>query len=381
MNRIDLDYIIRVRRELHQVPEIGYDLDETLKIIRRELDELGISYTEKYGISSIVATINEGVGNQTIALRADIDALPIQEQSGLPFSSKHPGKMHACGHDCHAAMLLGTAKALKKMEKEIKCCIKLIFQSAEEGPGGAKPICDSGLMDEVDTILACHVNTLKPAGLLHLNKTCMNASSHGFKIHLHGKSAHVARPQQGIDAIAMAARIYNDIQVMRARELDPFEPVVVGIGEIHGGAANNIICDNVMMHGTIRAMNTQVDEYVYRRITDICDSVTKELGASFEIETTKFYPCLFNDHKTVDKLVASAEKLYGAGCVAERPKSMGAEDFAYYSLLKPAAMVSLGVQPDDGRMIPLHNGKTVINEKALDVAPNLFVQYILDYME
>ena len=137
----DKQYIIDIRRELHQIPEVGFDLPKTLSVVRRELEKIGLPYTEEFGTSSIVATLNQGVGNKTIAIRADIDALPIQEETGLPYASTHPGKMHACGHDCHTAMLLGTAKRLKDMEKEINCCVKFIFQAAEEGPGGAKGIC------------------------------------------------------------------------------------------------------------------------------------------------------------------------------------------------------------------------------------------------
>ena len=376
----DKQYIIKIRRELHQIPEIGFDLPKTLAVVRRELDAMGLPYTESFGKSCIVATLNEGVGNKTIAIRADMDALPIQEETGLPFASQHPGKMHACGHDCHTAMLLGTAKKLKEMEKEIKCCVKFVFQSAEEGPGGAKTLCDDGFMDTVDMMIGCHIYPNQPAGTILLNNTCQSASSHGFRIHLYGKSCHVANPNRGIDAIAMAVRIYNDIQIMRARELNPIDPVVIGIGEIHGGHANNVVCDYVMMHGTIRTHRNDLDEHIYKRIEQIAECVGKDMGGSAVVETTKFYPVLINDPNVSDAILQAVENTVGKDMLKEKPLTMGAEDFAYYTLYKPSAKFGLGVMPADGHYASLHNGKMTVNEDVLDVAPNVFIQFVLDNM-
>lgn len=377
---VDKDYIIRIRRELHQIPEVGYDLPKTLTVVRRELDAIGIPYTEKYGKSSIIATLNEGVGNKTIALRADMDALPVQEETGLPYSSTHPGKMHACGHDAHTAMLLGTAKALKEMASEINCCIKFVFQSAEEGPGGAKPICDDGFMDDVDMIIASHVYPDQEAGTLEINKTCQYASDHTFKIHLHGKSAHVSQPHNGVDAIAMAARVFSDIQIMRARELNPIEPVIIGIGEFHGGTACNIICDHVVLHGTVRTINNDTDAYIIRRIQEIAASVAADMGGAAEIELGKFYPALRNDHALVDEINKSAAKIIGEENVRDHPIAMAGEDFSYYTLFKPGALFNFGAMVEDGNCAPLHNGKMCINESVLDLPPKIFIQFIRDQM-
>jgi amidohydrolase len=379
--KADKQYIIQMRRQLHQIPEIGYDLPKTLALIRRELDAMGLPYTEEYGTSSIIATLNEGVGNKTIALRADTDALPVQEETGLEFASTHPGKMHACGHDCHTAMLLGTAKVMSENADKIKCCVKFVFQASEEGPSGAKRICEDGFMDQVDMIIGCHIVPDKPAGWILTNKTCCNAGSHGFKIFLEGKSCHVARPQQGVDAIAMAARVYTDIQIMRARELDPFEPVVIGIGEIHGGNANNVVCDQVMMHGTIRTQRDEVDKLIYRRIEEIAQNVARDMGGTARVETSKYNPALRNDHYLADAIWDAGVKVVGAENVREKPLSMGAEDFSHYTYYKPGAMFNLGVMPADGNFAPLHNGKMLVNEDVLDVTPNLFIQFVLDQME
>lgn len=377
--KIDKDYIIRIRRELHQVPEIGFDLPKTLAIIRRELDAIGLPYTERFGTSSIVATLNEGK-RKTIALRADTDALPVQEQTGLPFASTIPGQMHACGHDCHTAMLLGAAKALKEMEAEIGCCVKFVFQACEEGTGGAKRICDDGFMDDVDQIIACHIMPNHSAGMLLIGQSCINASSHSFRIHLQGKAAHVARPHQGVDAIAMGVRVYNDIQIMRAREMDPFEPVVIGIGEFHGGSANNVICDEVMLHGTVRALSDEVDAKIFRRMEEIVQSVSQDMGGSGWVESYNYTPCVINHPDVRDSLRKAAQQVVGNSQVKERPGSMGAEDFAFYLQHKPGAMFHLGVAPDMENTIPLHSGKLIIDEDALDTGAKVFVQFVLNEM-
>lgn len=377
---IDKDYIIKIRRQLHQIPEVGFDLPKTIELVCKELDAMEIPYTRDIGKSCVIATLNEGVGNKTIALRADMDALPIEEETGLPFSSTHPGKMHACGHDTHTAMLLGTAKALKAMEKNIKCCVKFVFQSAEEILGGAKSICDTGFMDSVDEIIGCHINPEHPTGTILQSRGCDSACSRGFEIHLYGRSSHVARPHLGIDAIAMATRVYSDIQFMRARELNPIDSAVVGIGSIHGGETGNILCDHVVMIGTIRTTSTEVNDYIYRRLGEIAACVSADMGGTAQVNTLRYSPALYNDLSVADNLVAAAKKI-GISEFLPKPGSMGGEDFAYYLQHKPGAMFDLGVKVPDKPTVPLHNGKLILNEDALDIAPKIFIQYILDQME
>ncbi len=378
---IDKQYIINVRRELHQVPERGFNLPKTFAIIRRELEAIGLPYTEEWSDASIVATLNEGKGNKVIALRADNDGLPIQEETGLPFSSTIEGQMHACGHDTHTAMLLGAAKALKEMEDEIKCCVKFVFQGPEEGPSGARAVCENGLMDTIDEIIGCHISPTAPLGTIRLNKRCMNASAHGFEITLRGKSAHVARPQQGIDAIAMAARVYTDIQIMRAREMDPLKPVVIGIGTFHGGTAANILCDEVKLTGTIRALDAETDEKAWRRIGEICETVARDMGGSAEIKELSFTPAVINNPEIAGAIVEAAEKVVDPALInADKETSMGAEDFSRFINCKPGAMFALGAAPTPDAKIPLHNCKVILNEDALDITPKIFVQYVLDRM-
>ena len=379
--QIDKDYIIRVRRELHKVPELGFELPKSLAIIRRELDAIGIPYTEEIGRSCIIATLNEGVGNKTIAIRADFDGLPIQEETGLEFSSTHPGMMHACGHDTHAAMLLGTAKAMKAMEKDIKCCVKFIFQSAEEILGGAKTICETGFMDQVDEIIACHVYTDTLLGAVKINRNCNSACSRGFKLHLYGKAAHIARPDRGVDAVAMAFRVYNGIQALRVSEMNPIEPVIIGVGSIHGGEVNNIVCDHVVMDISVRTQHTELDSRIYQRITHIAQSVAEDMGGRAELETYKYSPALRNDPVIADAVENAAMKIVGKDMIQVKKDAMGGEDFAYYLQHKPGCIFGLGVHDPDLPYTPGHNSKMYINESALDVAPKVFIQYVLDRME
>ncbi|MBR7116249.1 MAG: amidohydrolase [Clostridia bacterium] len=377
----DKDYIISIRRELHRYPEVGFDLPKTLSIIRRELDKLGIPYTERYGKSSIVATLAKGRGTKVIALRADIDALPIKEDTGLEFASLHDGMMHACGHDTHCAMLLGAAKMLKACEGELPCEVRLFFQAAEEyAPGGAKLMCEDGCMDDVDAIIGAHIDPDIPLGTIALNYGAMSASSHGFYLDFKGRSCHVSTPQKGVDAIAMACRAFMDIQVMRARELDPKAPVVLGIGEFHGGNANNVVCDSVHLHGTIRATSNPVDEYVYRRIGEIAESVARDMGGSAEITTSKHYPSIINDPKLAKNVVSIGKRLLGEEAVDDNKECMmGGEDFAFYTLRKPGVFFHIGMRSNKYEFAPWHNPKFIVDEDALTVGPEMFFAFAMEY--
>ena len=374
----DHEYITSLRRELHEIPEVGFDLPKTLAVVRRELDALGIPYTEKYGKSSLVASLGRADSKKTVALRADMDALPMEENTGLPFSSKHKGCMHACGHDCHTAMLLGTAKMLKAIEGDLPCRVLLVFQAAEEyAPGGAYLMCEDGVCEGIDVILGLHVNPRFPVGTVAFNSREMSASSHGFFLEVYGKSSHVASPHRGVDAIALACRIYNDIQVMRSRELDPLLPALVGIGEFHGGTANNILCDHVHMHGTIRALNENVDAYLYRRIGEIARSVAEDAGGRIELTTTKHYPVLINNSKVASDLARVVRGMEDITLIDDLDPSMGAEDFAFFTRRIPGVYFRIGAKNGD-EVIPLHNNRFSPSEEALTVGPRIFLQYIME---
>lgn len=373
------DYIVALRRELHRIPEVGFDLPKTLAVVKRELDAMGIPYTDRYGRSSLVGYLGSETAEKTVALRADMDALPVTERTGLPFASIHEGRMHACGHDCHTAMLLGTAKMLKAVEASLPCRVLLIFQAAEEfAPGGASLMAEDGVLDGVNAVVALHVNPTKKVGEVGINNHVMSASSHGFHLDIYGKSAHVATPHRGVDAIALACRIYNDIQIMRSREMNPFLPALVGIGEIHGGTANNVICDHVRMHGTIRAHDTETDAYLYRRIGEIASAIAEDAGGRAELTTTKHYPVLRNDPRVASYVARSANRaLHHAKIDVDITPSMGAEDFAFFTERIPGAYFRLGCTEGD-EVIPLHNDRFSPSEEMLVFGPAIFYQYVMD---
>lgn len=360
--------------------EVAFELPETLTIIRRELDAMGIPYTEKYGKSSIVGYIARGRGG-VIALRADIDGLPINEETGLSFASKNEGKMHACGHDTHAAMLLGTARMLKACEDELPCEVRLFFQAGEEAaPGGAKLMCEDGCMDGVDAIIGAHIDSEIPLGHISLNYSNMSAASHGFYIDVYGKSCHVSTPQNGVDAIAMACRIFSDIQFMRARELNPKAPVVIGIGEFHGGSANNVVCDHVHMHGTIRSTDNEIDDYIYRRIGEICNAAARDLGGRCEVSTSKHYPSIKNTPEIAREIVEIGRDILGEECVCDTKECMmGGEDFSFYVQRSKGAFFHIGMRSDKYTFAPAHNSKFFVDEDALTTGPLIFFEFVRRY--
>ena len=380
MIRADKDYIVNARRALHRIPELGFELEKTVSYVRGELIKLNIPFTEELGKSSIVATINPESTGKVIAIRADMDALPIEEKTGLEYSSSHPGKMHACGHDCHTAMLLGTAKMLNEIKDQLTCKVKLIFQAAEEKGGGANLLCKDGVMKDVDFIIGCHVAAPADTGTILINRDVSNASSRSVKLVLKGKAAHVSAPHNGIDAIAMACRVFNDIQIMRAREVNPTKALVIGFGEIHGGTARNIICDEVVMNGTIRALDADSDAFAIKRIQEIAASVSKDMGGSYEIDCEQFYPVLKNNGEIAEKLIKIVKDKYGEEAFREKPVNMGAEDFAWYLQEKPGAMFSLGVHKPGADFVPLHNERFCPDEDALTIAPEIFTQFVLENM-
>ncbi len=376
-------FVINARRQIHMYPEIGFDLPKTLAFIKGELDKMGVEYTEKYGKSSIVATINPHK-SFTIGIRADIDALPIEEENELPFKSKIPGQMHACGHDAHAAIALDACRRLAEMRDKLDCCVKVLFQAAEEyPPSGAKLMAEDGVMDAIDCIVALHIDTGYDAGTIGLNAGDQNATSDGFHLEFYGKSAHVANQEKGSDAIIMAVKAITEIEFMVAKEIKAKDPVIFNVGAIHGGVANNVICDHCSLYCTLRTLKDENAEYILEKIKKIITNVADSSDGKAELVMNKHYPIVHNDESLTERVRLSAVNAIGAENVKPRSiQSMGGEDFSYFACLKPGCMFRLGVRNlETGAGGTLHNGKLTIDEKCLSVGSDVFVQFVLDNMK
>ena len=373
-------YVVSLRRELHEHAEIGFDLPETLAILRRELDALGVEYTETYGKSSIVATVNPEKSHFTIAVRADMDALPIEEMNDVPYKSCHKGIMHACGHDSHTAIAMATLRRVWEMREQINCRVKFLFQPAEEyEPSGAMLMARDGVMQDIDCIVGMHCDTNFPAGHLAITPGPQNATSDGFLLDFYGKSSHAARQHQGVDANVMALRAFMDIELMIAKEIHPKKPVVFNVGAIHGGNANNIICDHCSMFCTLRTWEDGVADYVLDKVKRIIEAVASTAGGSATYTPKKHYPIIQNNEKVTALFRAAGVKVVGEENMHVNARGMGGEDFSYFANEKPGAFMRLGVRNEEkGYTVGVHNGRFMLDEDALEYGVNTFVQFILD---
>lgn len=388
--------IRELRHELHKHAELEFDLPETRAIVEAELSRIGIPYTEKYAPCSVVGYLNYGeadpceapaVGEDghifTLGFRADMDALPILEKSGVPFSSVHPGIMHACGHDTHTAMLLGAAAALKKAEEDGalgKLRIKLLFQPNEEGEEtGSQVMIDNGVLDDVDMIYGQHIDMDTPTGTVLWIKGPAMAACHSYNITFHGKKAHATQPQEGHDAIAMALKACQDIYLMRARELSPFTPNIVSVGAIHGGTVHNIICDQVELKISTRYFHEDVNKLICSRIHQICENAAAELSGTVEIEDSAATYAVINDPYVADLALTAARKITTEDKIQEMHMRMGSEDFSCFQRVRPGAFFHLGGScPEKGCVGAVHNEAVVIDEDAFLTGSLLFTQLALD---
>ena len=377
-----VDYAITLRRELHEYPEIGFDLPKTLALVRRELDAMGIPYTEKFGKSSIVGTIGPEDAPFTIGLRADMDALPIQEEVDIPFASKNPGIMHACGHDAHTAILLATARELKAREQELTCRVKLLFTPAEEyiNPGCELMVQD-GVMDDIDCAVALHVAPSTPVGVIKTLSGGKNANSTGFTVEFFGKNSHAADQQNGKDAIAMAVEAYTALEIMCAKEFRALEPRIFNVGAFNGGTTNNIISDYCKMFCTLRTHSDTATEKFLRRTREICEGIATMQGGTAQVTVDKHMPYVLNDKTVTEKLEQAAEKLIGRENIQTRVRGMGGEDFSFMSRVKPCTQFDLGSKmTDPARVHPVHGPKFQLNEDCLAVGVQVFLQFVWDNM-
>lgn len=383
INSVDKEYILSLRHELHMYPELEFELPKTLALIRRELNAMNIPYTEEYGKSSIIAFLNPQCKGFSIALRADTDALPLTEKTELPYASKHPGIMHACGHDAHTAMLLGTAKALKSVENELTCKVVLIFQACEEGElSGAKLLVRDGITDMADVFVGMHIENWLEVGTVGICPGVCMAASHPLHIEFFGKSAHASLPQSGVDALAMAVETYNGIMQMKATQMNPFEQYICSVGMLSAGSTDNVIPDYAQIKVSLRTYDTNVEKFIVDNIRTVAENAAARRGGTIAFhEDTKALPLV--NHKVVsNRVLASAARIVGEDNVVTMPKKLSSEDFSFYAAKKPSAFLRLGTRNAAKGCTTLpHNNDFMLDEDALETGSRIFVQFVLDNME
>ena len=372
--------IIDWRRDFHQYPELGFDEHRTSKIIGEALKEMGLAPQMNVGKTGVTADLTFGEG-PTIALRADMDALPMQETSGLDFSSKHDGVMHACGHDGHMAMLLGAAKVLTQNGDSLDGTVRFIFQPAEEGAGGARYMIEDGCLDGVDEIYGIHVWNYQPVGEVGITDGPVLAAADMFEINIKGIGGHGAAPQGTIDAVVVASHLVQALQTIVSRNTNPLESTVVTIGTINGGHNFNIIADEVTLSGTARAYTEENRNLIKTRMTEIIDGVAKTFGAEISFDYEDGYPPTINHTDPVNKVLKAAERVVGEK--AGMPYlSMGGEDFSYYLQKIPGCFFFVGSAPNDQKLFetPHHCSHFTMDERALLVGPSIYLNLVDDLL-
>jgi amidohydrolase len=367
------------RRHIHQYPEAGFKEVETSSYIIKELSSMGIE-CHKTVDTGVVALI-KGKEGRTLAFRADIDALSLQEENDVSYASTVPGMMHACGHDAHATMLLGVAKVISSKKDLFKGNIKLLFQPAEEGPGGALPMIDAGVLENphVDAIVALHVIPDIESGKIALKYGQTHAATRSFTVVLKGKSGHAARPDRGVDAIVMSADVIQGFQKIISRQIEPREAALIGIGTIKGGYRSNIIADRVEMEGTIRTLSGDVQKKIPEFMKRVLDGIAISSGGDYEFNYTPGYPPGINHPEFTKFAEETAVKIMGRENVIVLSKSsMGGEDFSYFLQKVPGAFIRLGVGGPD-YTYPLHHPKFDLDENALVTGTTLLCQIACDF--
>lgn len=375
--------LLDIFRSLHRCPELGNRERRTAELIRRRLEELGIAYVPLLDTGT-VAVIRGGRPGRTVAFRADIDALPIPEETALPYASQCPGVMHACGHDFHTAALLGAAELLQRRREALPGNVKLFFQPDEEGDGGAARMIAAGCMENphVDAALCCHVESGIPTGTASVRSGPICAASNPFSIALRGAGSHGAKPHLGSDVIVAGAQLVSALQTISSRRVSPTEPVVVTVGSFHSGTAGNILPEQALLTGILRTMGGPARERVQADLRSITAGIAAAMGVSAEVDIFESYPGCRNDPAVTDLLRRAAGKILGPENVLELPEpSLGTDDFGYFSDAVPGCYYYIGVgSAQKGFTAPNHNPHFAADPDALPLAAAVEAQAALDFL-
>src|SRR5579872_670482 len=372
-----VDRTVEVRRAIHRHPELGFEEERTAALVESELDAIGVEH-RRVAKTGVVGIIRGAKPGHVVGLRADMDALPLDEQSGEPFSSEVPGKMHACGHDAHTAMLLGAARELVRTRDQLEGTAVLLFQPAEEGPGGALPMIEAGVMEnpKIEAVAMLHVDNRLDVGIVGVTPGVVNAAADEFHVTITGVGGHGAAPHRAVDTIPCAAATVLALQNIAARETDPLASVVVTIGTIQGGYRNNVIADHVKMTGTFRSHDAAIREQLETRARRIAENVAAAYNCKAKLEVFYMYPPVHNDIPMTEAFAVQMRHAYPGIRVESPPATMGGEDFAYFAERAPGTLVRLGVRNESQGIIHSgHSPKFRIDERALPIGIATLVEF------
>ncbi|MDC3423401.1 M20 family metallopeptidase [Aquibacillus sp. 3ASR75-11] len=378
----DKDTLINWRRKLHQHPEIGLEEFETSKFVQEQLKGLGLEDVQVIAKTGVVGLLKGEEPGPTVALRADMDALPIQDEKTVEYASKREGKAHLCGHDGHTTMLLGAVKILLATPPK-RGNVKFIFQPGEEGYFGAEKMIENGALEnpKVDAIAGLHVNPMVPTGHVTCSPKEVCAAADFFDLEIKGQGGHAAHPHLSTDSITIATEVISSLQQIVSRQLDPITSTVLTIGQIHGGTVNNAIASSVKIGGTVRTLDPDIRKTMKDRMEKIIKGITEGFGATYQFDYHYFYPQLINTASLIPTLKKSVEDVLGLEGYSVAKPSMGGEDFSFYIQKIPGVFFRLGVRNEDKNAVyPLHHPKFDLDEDALPYGASCLAQYALNYL-
>ena len=372
------DDLTEWRQDLHAHPELGFQETRTSDVVAAKLAEWGIEVTRGIAKTGIVGTLRCGTSGRAIGIRADMDALPIEEATGLAYASQNPGRMHACGHDGHTTMLLGAARYLAET-RNFDGTVHFIFQPAEEGPGGGRVMVEEGLFERFpcDMVFGAHNDTTMPVGELAAVAGPVNAAADQFWIHIHGTGGHAARPQGAIDPVVIGSHIVLALQSVVSRRTNPLEAAVLSICQFHAGTTDNVIPEVASLNGTVRTLKPDVREEMQRLLTEIATITARAHGAEAVVEYERGYPCVVNDGEASERAALAAARVLGESkIIRERPPVMGAEDFSYMALAVPGCFVRIGQAGRDKGGVPVHHPRYDFNDEILPIGASVWAALV-----
>lgn len=379
------DHLVQWRRHIHQQPELGFEEEQTAAFIHDRLTEWGISHQCGVAKTGIVATIvGEGGPGPVLGIRADMDALPVQEENEVPYRSQIPGKMHACGHDGHVAIALGTAYHLQQ-HRAFAGTVKIIFQPAEEGPGGAKPMIEAGVLENptVDAMIGLHLWNNLPLGTVGVRSGALMAAVEQFDLTIQGRGGHGAMPHQTVDALLVGAQVVNGVQAIISRNLDPIHAGVITIGKFTAGQKRNIIADQAHLQGTVRYFDPQYEGFFANRLEETIAGICRAYGASYELHYRSLYPPVINDDRITDLVRSVAQQVVETSAqVTPHCQTMGGEDMSFFLQKVPGCYFFLGTANlNQGFTLPHHHPRFDFDETALSHGVELFVRCVEKFFQ